>query len=397
MTLPTVPEADDPLLPDVDRFAADHRLDEVASAIDREARFPIDEFRALGRVGLIGLHVETALGGRGLPVVRAAAVLHHLARRGGTAFAKLSLQGEFSSVLAEHGSPALLERYFRPLLRGDLLVGNQVTEPGAGSDVAQLATTVTRDGDALVLHGTKSEAAFATRADAALVYARDAEADDPARSISVVVVPQNGPGIERRRVGDLGERWMERGTVRYDGARVPLDHRIGEPGRALDYVKEELLRDRVLLGAIYLGVARASWDDTVIYAGERRAFGAPLAVRQGVAFPLVEDWARLDAAWLYVRSIAARLDAGETPIGPSALAKWLAYDAAITALDHAVQFHGGRGYSNELPHERRWREVRSGGIAHGPSEVLLEVAARRLWRDRPPGGGPRPGDARRPG
>lgn len=383
MKLPPLPGEGDPLAREVGEVAARLGLGARSADLDARPEFPRAEFRALGSAGLLGLRVPVALGGRGLPLVRVGVGLYHLAYHGGTTFAKLALQPEFSSVLGEHGAPALVDRYYRPLLRGECLVGNHVTEPGAGSDAAALAMSAERQGDAVVLTGTKSEAAFAADADAAIVYAREVGA--PEAGISAFLVPQHEPGISASVVPDLGERWMRRGTVRYDRVRVPADHRIGAPGRGFSYLKGELTRERALLAAIYLGVARASWEETVRYVGERRAFRRPLSDQQAVAFPLVEDAARLEAAGLFVRRVLERLDAGGSADGDAAIAKWLATDAALVAIDHAVQFHGGRGYSKALPHEQRWRDVRSGAIAHGPSEIMHLVAARELWpRGSPP-------------
>ncbi|EQD49326.1 acyl-CoA dehydrogenase domain-containing protein, partial [mine drainage metagenome] len=224
--------------------------------------------------------------------------------------------------------------------------------------------------------GTKSEAAFAADADAAIVYARVGEAPG---GITAFLVPQDRPGVVRRIAPvDLGERWQRRGTVEYRAVRVPVGYRLGEEGAGFAYVRPELTRERALLAAIYLGVARASWDETVAHVGTRSAFGRPLSDQEAVAFPLVEDGVRLEAAALYVVRTLERLGRGEDAEGDAALAKWFSTDVALTALDHAVQFHGGRGYSSELPHERRWRDVRSGAIAHGPAEVMHLVAARRL-------------------
>jgi alkylation response protein AidB-like acyl-CoA dehydrogenase len=267
---------------------------------------------------------------------------------------------------------------------GRLLVGNQITEPGAGSDAGALATVARREGDSYVIDGTKSEAAFALDADAAVVYARTGTA-----GVSAFLVPQDLPGVERSlSPPDLGERWMRRGTVRYVGVRVPESARIGPEGGAFNALKDELTRERLLLAAIYLGVGRASFDETVAYVGERKAFGRPLSAQQGVSFPLAEDWARLDSGWLYIERALTRLEAGGDVTAEAALAKRLATETALTAIDHAIQFHGGRGYSSGLPHERRYRDVRSGGIAHGPNEVLLRAAAGRLW--------PRPRSTRTP-
>jgi cyclohexanecarboxyl-CoA dehydrogenase len=347
--------------------------------LDRAPIFPHEEFRAMGGAHFLGLRTSTDLGGRGLPLARVGAVLFHLAYGGGTAFAKLSLQPEFSSVLAERGSAELVDRWFRPMLRGELLVGNHLTEPGAGSDVGAIEMTATRDGPEYVLDGTKSEAAFAADADAAIVYAK-VPSEAPRGGITAFLVPQGLPGIVRRPgEGDMGERWQRRGTVTYTRVRVPSSHILGSEGAGFEYVREELTRERALLAAIYLGVARASWDETVAYVGERTAFGKPLSAQEAVSFPLVEDGAALTAAWLYVEQTLRMLEEGTNADAEAALAKWMASEFALRAIDHAIQFHGGRGYSQALPHEQRWRDVRSGRIAHGPAEIMHLVAARSLW------------------
>lgn len=370
---------DDPLVAEI--LEAVHRLhlDERYRDLDRNPRFPREEFRAMGESGLLGLRTAREFGGRGLPLPRVGVALFHLARASGTAFAKLSLQPEFSSVLVEHGSRELIDAWFRPMVRGERLVGNHLTEPGAGSDAAAIESTAERSGADYVLRGTKSEAAFAADADAAIVYA-SVGGKSPGTGITAFLVPQDLPGVLRSPgVGDLGERWQRRGSVVYDGVRVPASYRIGEEGMGFRYVLSELTRERALLAAIYLGVGWASWEDTVRYVGERRAFGRPLSDQEAVAFPLVEDAARLEAAWMYVAKTLEHLESGAVADGEAAMSKWMATDTALSAIDHAIQFHGGRGYSQSLPHEQRWRDVRSGRIAHGPAEIMHVVAARQIW------------------
>lgn len=377
MSLPPVAVPADPTWEEIDAFADRWRLEERAAAIDRASEFPRPEFRAMGIAGLLGLHTSLRRGGRGLPLRRTGSALFHLAYRGGTAFAKLSLQPEFCSVLAEHGGDALVGEFFRPLVRGERLIGNQITEPSAGSDAAAVELEARPTQGGYVLKGVKSEAAFAEVADAAIVYGRVRGSDAP--GLTAFLVPQANPRIQRHSVPDLGERWMGRGSIEYDSVRVPRRLRIGEEGRALEYVRGELTRERALLAAVYLGVARASWEETVAYVGLRRAFGTTLDRQQAVAFPLVEDGASIDATWLYVERCLRSLEDGEDAASNAALAKWMATEVALRTLDHAIQFHGGRGYSGALPHERRWRDVRSGAIAHGTSEVMHLVAARRMW------------------
>jgi cyclohexanecarboxyl-CoA dehydrogenase len=370
---------EDPLRQEIQRFVESQHLATRSRELDAHPEFPWPEFKVMGHEGWLGLTLSKDQGGRGLPLRKAALALEELGYRSGTAFAKLSLQPEYSSVIAAHGSPDLRNRYSLPLGRGEILVGNQITEPAAGSDLSRLSTRVERKGGRWLLSGTKSQVAFASDANAAIVYVREAGAS----GTSAFVVPQDLPGIERHVVDDLGERWMRRGTVTYRSTEISPENRIGEAGQGLDYLKVELTHERALLGAIYLGVARASWEETVQEVGVRAVFGGPLADQEAVAFPLVEDGARLAAAWLYTDHVLGRLDRGERADDAAAMSKWMATDVALTTLDHAIQFHGGRGYSRELPHEQRWRDVRSGMLAHGTSEVMHRVAARRRWPKTP--------------
>ena len=377
------PGPDEPIVRELTQFAERHELSRRYREIDRSPAFPRDEFRAMGRAGLLGLRTSPTLGGRGLALPVVGRALFHLSYRSGTAFGKLSLQPEFSSVLADHGSPELIEAWFRPMVRGEKLVGNQITEPGAGSDAQGIALAAVRDGDEYVLDGEKSEIALCLDADAAIVYGR-VPGPDPRAGITAFLVPQDLPGIDRRPTsGDLGERWQRRGSVRYGHVRVPSQNRIGEEGRGFDYLRHELTQERALLAAIYLGAAYASWESTFAFVRERSVFGKALVRQEGVAFPLAQDLARLSADWLFTEAALERLEGGREAAAEAALAKWMAVDDSLRAIDHAIQFHGGRGYSQDLPHEQRWRDVRSGAIAHGPAEIMLLVAAHELRSRRP--------------
>jgi len=378
-TPPPLPE--DPLVPALGRFCVQERLAERAAALDRAPEFPWEVYRAMGSAGFLGLTVPEERGGRGLPVRRAAILLFHLAYQSGTTFAKLSLQPEFASVLGEQGSPELVDQYYRPMLRGERLVGNQVTEPAAGSDAGAMAMTAIATAGGYLLQGIKTEAAFAIDASEAIVYARTSH-EPGTRGVSAFLIDQNLPGIERSlSPADMGERWMRRGRVEYRGVFVPSGRRLGPEGSGFRLVRSELTRERGLLAAIYLGVARAAWERTLVHVAGRHAFGEPLARQSAVRDRLVEDGADLESAWLLTLSALERIERGERADAQTALAKARATRVALDVIDRALQFHGGRGYSSELPFERWWRDVRSGGIAHGPTEVMLRIAALGLWRE----------------
>ncbi|EQD49652.1 isovaleryl-CoA dehydrogenase, partial [mine drainage metagenome] len=173
-----------------------------------------------------------------------------LAYQSGTTFAKLSLQPEFASVLGEHGTPELVAEHFDPMLRGEALVANQVTEPDAGSDAGGIKLGASHRGEEYLLDGVKTEAAFALDASAAIVYGRTSP-DAGTRGISAFLVEQGREGIQRDlSPPDLGERWMRRGRVEYRGVRIPSDHRLGPEGSGFKLVRTELTRERGLLAAI---------------------------------------------------------------------------------------------------------------------------------------------------
>ena len=382
MTTDIPPLPSDPLAEELREFAIRYHLAERYRALDRAPAFPWAEYRAMGTDRWLGLHFSERVGGRGLPLPRIGRLLYLLGYWGGTTFAKIALQPEFCSVLSEQGSPELREAYFLPVMQGKVLVGNHITEPEAGSDLSRVTTVARREGEEYVLDGTKSEAVFVKDASAAIVYAFVQPTTDPKPSLTAFLVPQDRPGIHAEIVADLGEKWMRRGFVRYEHVRLPASYRIGEEGRALAYLLPELARERGLLAMIYLGVARASWEETVAHVGQRIVFDRPLSTHEAVAFPLARDWADLESTRLFAESALVALEEGRPAVKETALAKAIATEVALRTLDHSIQFHGGAGYSAQFGHEQRWRDVRSGTLAHGSTELLYQVAARQFWHKK---------------
>ncbi len=378
---------------EVRRAAQERGWAKLVREWDRHPAFPWEEYRYLGSRGWLGPRQPKEEGGGGWTLEDEAVLVEELAYSGGSALAKMALQPDFCSALA-HAAPEIRERWFRPLFRGEVLVGNQVTEPEAGSDagaISMKAVPEERQGrEGFVLTGVKSQAAFAADARAALVYARTGEGAK-GQGVSAFLVPQDLPGVRAEVLADLGERWMRRGSVRYEGVWVPVEQRVGGAGEGFRLLQDELVHERVLLARVYLGLARASLDEVAAEVMARRAFGRPLGSFEAVSFPLVEDLARWEAASLFVSESVRRLEArAPDAAARSALAKWLANSTALEVLEHAVHLTGGTGYSEARLHELRFRDALSGRVAHGSDEILKIVAARTyLGRASLPYGSPR--------
>jgi alkylation response protein AidB-like acyl-CoA dehydrogenase len=354
-------------------FAA-RELRPIAPEWDEREDFPPELLAAAARAGLTSYLVPREYGGGGVDHVSAALVAEELSW--GCAGLAATLQATMFPVrpLLAAGTEEQRERWLPRLASEDgCLAAIAFTEPGAGSDVAAIEATARRDGDAYVLDGEKIYVTNGGIADVTIVFAKVDGA------ITAFVLERGDPGVHAgRKERKLGLRASYTGSIILNGARIPLDRRLGGEGDGFRIAMDFFLHSRPGVAAAAVGVARAAFEHAAAYARERRAFGKPLLARQAVAFKLADMAMEIEAARLLVWRACEALDAGEDAGLLGSFAKAFAADAAMRATTDAVQVLGGAGVMRDHPVEKWMRDAKVFQIVEGTSEIQRHVVVQYL-------------------
>ncbi|NUS52679.1 MAG: acyl-CoA dehydrogenase [Nocardioidaceae bacterium] len=340
---------------------------------------PRDLHAKAAKLGLLGLGVPEELGGSGGTFLDALAVTEAFTGAGASSglLAALFTSGIALPHIVASGNPDLVERFVRPTLAGVSIVSLAVTEPGGGSDVANLRTTARRDGDVYVVDGTKTFITSGVRADFVTTAVRTG--GPGYAGISLLVIEKGTPGFTvDRALPKMGWHCSDTAELGFAGVRVPAANLVGAENSGFAQIAQAFVTERLALAAHGYGIAARSLDLTASYVREREAFGKALAGNQVVRHRLVEMHRRVDVARTYTRSAAARYVAGEDVLVEALHAKALSVEAAAYVCDQAVQLHGGTGYLHGSEVERHYRDARILGIGGGATEVLDDLSARLL-------------------
>jgi acyl-CoA dehydrogenase len=340
---------------------------------------PRDLHAKAAKLGLLGLGVPEELGGAGGTFLDALAVTEAFTEAGASSglLAALFTGGIALPHIVASGNAYLVDRYVRPTLAGETIGSLAVTEPGGGSDVANLRTTAVRDGDHFVVNGTKTFITSGVRADFVTTAVRTG---GPGHAgISLLVVDKGTPGFTvDRSLSKMGWHCSDTAELGFSDARVPVANLVGAENTGFAQIAQAFVVERLALAGHGYGIAARALELTAGYVRERETFGRPLVANQVVRHRLVEMHRRVDAARTYTRAVAARHVAGENPLVEALHAKALAVEAATYVCDQAVQLHGGTGYLHGTEVERHYRDARILGIGGGATEVLDDLTARLL-------------------
>jgi acyl-CoA dehydrogenase len=335
--------------------------------------YPRDYVREAGRRNLLGLRFPPQYGGRGLGWEDEIVAIEEVGVLGtalACAYVMPSIVGE---ALHAFGTPAQQERWLRPLIRGEQIAAEALTEPRGGSDFFGTTTRARREGDDYVLDGQKRFVVGAAEADFFLVYARTDPDAPPHRGISAFIV-ERGPGVETEYLYNLlGTRGGGTGRLVFRGARVPAENLIGVENGAADIFYRMMIPERMTSAAGAIGMGRAALEIAARYSDRRKAFGDKIRRFQAVSSKVAESITLLDAARGLVYSAARCIDAGDDPRRTRRLvseAKKFATDVAWQVVNHAMQIVGGIGYTNVYPIERLLRDTRLIMIWTGTNEVM---------------------------
>jgi butyryl-CoA dehydrogenase len=371
------------LLRDTVRTFAQDELLPQAIAIDREARFPVETFRKIADLGLLGLPIPEEYEGSGVDTRTMTIVVEELAKCcGSTALGVAAHTSLCLWPIYTFGSEEQRRRFVPDLASGRKLGAFGLTEPNAGSDSGGTRTTAVRDGKHYVLNGSKI---FITNANYAGTFVVTA-ATDPARGthggITSFVVERDTPGFVISK-GDekLGMRGSDWGELSFQDCRVPADQRLGAEGAGFPNFMKTLDGGRIGIGALALGLAEGAYERSVAFAQQRVAFGKPISEQQGVAFKLADMAVGVEAARLLIRSAATRRDEGRPYSREAAMAKLFASEMAMRVTYDAIQVHGGYGFTTEYHVERMYRDAKLCTIGEGTSEIQRMVISRDILKD----------------
>jgi cyclohexanecarboxyl-CoA dehydrogenase len=348
------------------------------AARDADNDLPASLVRKLGEMGVLAPMVDAEHGGSRLDYVSLGIAHEEIARGDFNAAYVLLLAALVGAIISRSGDARQQAAFLPPICRGEIISALGVTEPSGGSDAAHIAMQARRDGDQYVLNGEKTSISFSSSAVTALVLARTGSAEQAARGVSAFYVDLNLPGVSRTRFRDLGSRAIGRGQLFFDGVRVPAASRIGAEGTGFVDVMQGFDFSRSLIGLMCIGAAEQSVEETCEYVAERNAFGGPLARFEGVSFPLAEAAVRLHAARLLCYEALWLKDRGERHGWLAAGAKWLAPELAADVLHQCLLLHGQSGFSLDLPHQQRMRDVIGLEIGDGTAQIMKTIVAREI-------------------
>ena len=353
-----------------ERLLPDYQKREKVGVLDRGL------LAEMGRLGLIGVDLPERLGGLGADAVTTGLIAEELAYGDFNVSAVPVGVSLNAAILIRHAQPEVVDEWVPRMTRGEAVVAICLTEPRGGSDAGNLQLRARRSGDHYIINGEKTSITFADRADAYLIFARTGRPEDGAKGVSAFFIPGDSPGIQRTHFDDVGSAIIGRGSVFFDDVKVPLSHRLGDEGAGFTQVMQGFDYSRALIGLQCCGAAQASLDEAWAYAKEREAFGRPIGQFQGVSFPLAEGESQIAAVRQLCYHALALRDAGLPHTSEAAMCKWMGPRNAFDVIPQCLLTFGHYGWSKDLPHQQRMRDVMGLEIGDGTAQIMKLVIAR---------------------
>ncbi len=359
---------------------AEQEVAPVAREADEKGEFPRHLVKRMGELGFLAGPIEPEYGGSGMDYVGYALLCEELGRVDSSVRGFLTVHTSLVSLcIRDWGTEEQKRHYLPRLATGEWIGCYALTEPNAGSDAASMETMAREEGDSYVLNGEKIWITNGTSAHVAIVFAsRDRSARH--KGICAFVVETDTPGFQRKPMAgkELGHRASEHAHITFKECRVPKSALLGAPGDGFKVAMSALDRGRLGVAAGAVGVAQACLDACVAFARERRQFGQRIADFQMIQATLADMATDVEAARLLVYRAAWVKDQGLPSTKATSIAKLFATEAAMKAASEAVLMHGNRGYSNEYPVERYYRDIKGLQIYEGTSHIQRVIIAREL-------------------
>jgi alkylation response protein AidB-like acyl-CoA dehydrogenase len=363
------------------KFGKDHILPKMMEW-DESQEFPIEVFKKLGELGLMGVLVPTEYGGSGLSYTEYVTAITELgAICGSIALSMAAHNSLCTGHILAFGNEEQKKKYLPKLATAEWIGAWGLTEANTGSDAMRMKCVAKQDGDYWVLNGTKNWITHGISGNVAVVLARTGELLD-SHGITAFIVERTTPGFSGgKKENKLGMRASETAELIFDNCRVHKSQVLGNVGDGFVQAMKVLDGGRISIAALSLGIAKGALNASIKYAKERQQFGQPIANFQAIAFKLADMATEFEAAELLTFQAADLKNKHKKMTKESAYAKYYASEVAVRVSTEAVQIFGGYGYTKDFPVEKFYRDSKLCTIGEGTSEIQKLVIARELLKD----------------
>ena len=370
------------MLEQVRRFAQTEVTPHL-EAWEAAGEFPRAMYQRWAELGWLAMGYPEELGGIPAPWTLRNAFGVAIARytASGGLLASLGSNSIGLPPIIHYGSAALKQTIVPPVLAGQKIAALGITEPGGGSDVANLRTTARREGDHYIISGEKTFITSGMRFDWISLAVRTDADNKGAGGISMIAVPGDAPGLSRTKLHKMGWHCSDTASLHFDNVRVPVANLLGEENKGFKIIMTNFNGERLGMSATAIGMAEACYDEALAWARERKTFGQPLTSHQVLRHTLVDMRMRIEASRAWLDKLSVQADAGQTGPGWVAEVCMLKNQSTQTmqfCADQGVQILGGMGYMRGSACERIYREVKVMTIGGGAQEIMKELAARQL-------------------
>jgi len=339
-----------------------------------------DAWRRAGAAGFLGANAPVEYGGAGGDFLYDAIIMEEMAWIRAHAM-MISLHSDICMpYLTTYGSPEQHRKYLPGAIAGDLLLGIAMTEPGTGSDLANVQTRALRHGDHYVLNGAKTFISNGQIGDLFIVVARtDPDADPPHAGISLLLVEATAPGFVRgRKLDKLGLRGQDTSELAFEDCVVPTANLLGSEGHGFKMLMEKLQQERLCIAVASLASSQRALHDTIEYVKQRHAFGQPLAAFQNTQFTLAELATEVEIGQAFIDKLLVAHVRGEEIVKEVSMAKWWTTDLQKRLTSKCLQLHGGYGFMHEYPIATDYADAAVQTIYAGANEIMKVIIARRM-------------------
>lgn len=349
---------------------------------DESQTFPLDTFREMGKLGLLGVLVPEEFGGAGFGYFEYVTAIVELAKVCGSVGLSMAAHNSLcTGHIMYFGNEEQKKRWLPKLATGEWIGAWGLTEANTGSDAMRMQCVAKQDGDYWVLNGSKNWITHGITGHVAVVLARTGDLLD-SNGITAFVVERGTPGFSGgKKENKLGMRASETAELIFEDCRVHKDNILGNIGDGFKQAMKVLDGGRISIAALSLGIAKGAYEAALKYAKERHQFGQPIANFQGISFKLADMATRIEAAELLIYQAADRKNKNLSVNKEGAMAKYYASEVAVWASTEAVQIFGGYGYTKDFPVEKFYRDSKLCTIGEGTSEIQKLVISRAVLKD----------------